>query len=208
MSQPTANYMLAYMGLFLGIDASRKLDDAERAQFKVRYELLKRSGSIPSQLSLTADEWKDLRAYYLGLARYPFVSGEKTHTPATTAVTYSDQAVTMLKPLADGRYVVGGGLTNRLFFYSAALAEEFSVLLDSPPVHLVERDGGYYVLTIGSILGAVGDENRSALYFIARGSRKAQPIAQKGGVDVAGIMDRPQARAAAIVLQFGATDAE
>lgn len=171
MTQPTANYMLAYMGLFLGIDASRSLDDAERMHFKIRFEMLKRSGAIPARAAMVSDDWQALRGYYLSLARYPFESGEKTEPLPVRPVALGDQGVTLLKRLTDGRIAVGGGMSGNLFFLKSDLTAEYSIHLDSPPVHIVERDGGYYVLTIGSILGR--EEDRSSLYFIAKGARTA-----------------------------------
>ena len=174
MTQPTANYMLAYMGLFLGIDASRSLDDAERIQFKNRFEMLKRSGAIPARPAMVSDEWLSMRGYYLSHARYPFESGEKTEPLPVKPVPLGDQGVTLLKRLSDGHIVVGGGMSGNLFFYKSDLTADYSIHLDSPPVHIVERDGGYYVLTIGSILGR--EEDRSSLYFIAPGARTAKRL--------------------------------
>ena len=174
MTQPTANYMLAYMGLFLGIDASRTLDDAERMHFKIRFEMLKRSGAIPARAAMVSDDWQALRGYYLSLARYPFESGEKTEPLPVRPIALGDQGVTLLKRLTDGRIAVGGGMSGNLFFFKSDLTAEYSIRLDSPPVHIVERDGGYYVLTIGSILGR--EEDRSSLYFIAKGARTAKRL--------------------------------
>lgn len=174
MTQPTANYMLAYMGLFLGIDASRTLDDAERMHFKIRFEMLKRSGAIPARAAMVSDEWLSLRGYYLSQARYPFESGEKTETLTVRPIALDDQGITLLKRLTDGRIAVGGGMSGNLFFLNSDLAAEYSIHLDSPPVHIEERDGGYYVLTIGSILGR--EEDRSSLYFIAPGARTAKRL--------------------------------
>lgn len=174
MTQPTANYMLAYMGLFLGIDASRTLDDAERMHFKMRFEMLKRSGAIPARAAMVSDEWQALRSYYLALARYPFESGEKPESLPVKPVPLGDQGVTLLKRLADGRIAVGGGVSGDLFFFNSDLTAEFSIHLDSPPVHIEERDNGHYVLTIGSILGR--EEDRSSLYFIAHGKRTAKRL--------------------------------
>lgn len=174
MTQPTANYMLAYMGLFLGIDASRTLDDAERMHFKIRFEMLKRSGAIPARAAMVSDDWQALRSYYLSLARYPFESGEKTKALPVRPIALGDQGVTLLTRLADGRIAVGGGMSGNLFFFKSDLTAEYSIRLDSPPVHIVERDGGYYVLTIGSILGR--EEDRSSLYFIAKGARTAKRL--------------------------------
>lgn len=166
MTQDTAAYMLAYMGLFLGIDAARGLDDLERTHFRQRYELLKRSRDIPAAPQLTADEWKSLRAYYLGLARYPFVSGESASAAKTTAIPFSDHGVTMVRPISDGRIAIGGGVTAVLQLFTKDLAPAAKLQLDTPAVHLVETNGGFYVLTLGSLLGALSDENRAALYFI------------------------------------------
>ena len=174
MTQPTANYMLGYMGLFLGIDASRSLDDAERMHFKTRFEMLKRSGAIPARAAMVSDDWQALRSYYLSLARYPFESGEKTKALPVRPIALGDQGVTLLTRLADGRIAVGGGMSGNLFFFKSDLTAEYSIRLDSPPVHIVERDGGYYVLTIGSILGR--EEDRSSLYFIAKGARTAKRL--------------------------------
>ena len=121
MTQPTANYMLAYMGLFLGIDASRTLDDAERMHFKMRFEMLKRSGAIPARAAMVSDEWQALRSYYLALARYPFESGEKPESLPVKPVPLGDQGVTLLKRLADGRIAVGGGVSGDLFFFNSDL---------------------------------------------------------------------------------------
>lgn len=170
MTQQTANYMLAYMGLFLGIDASRQLDDAERLHFRTRYEYLSRSGSIPAQAALSPGEWQNLRAYYLALARYPFTSTEPAMAMSLKPVPFTDQGVTMLVRLTDGTLAVGGGVTGTLFFFDSALRPFKRVQLDSAPVHLVERPEGYYVLTLGSLLGTLGANATSSLYFIDRAS--------------------------------------
>ncbi len=174
MAQPTANYMLAYMGLFLGIDASRSLDEAERMHFKIRFEMLKRNGAIPAQPAMHSDEWQALRSYYLSLARYPFESGEKAENLPVKPMPLNDQGVTLLKRLSDGRIAIGGGMGGELFIYRGDLTPEFSIRLDSPPVHIEERDNGYYVLTIGSILGH--EEDRSSLYFVSKTARSAKRL--------------------------------
>lgn len=166
MAQRTANYMLAYMGLFLGIDAGRQLDPLEKEQFKQRYALLKSAAQIPNSPALSADEWKALRAYYLGLARYPFESSEKSKELGTKSVALDDQGVTMVVRLEDGRVAVGGGVKGGLHFYDTSLKKIKSVKLDFPPVYLMESKDGYYVLTLGSLLGALGEENNSTIYFI------------------------------------------
>ncbi len=176
MSQDNAAFMLAYMGLFHGIDASRGLDDVERAQFKGRYELLKKSGLIPATPQISAADWKNLRAYYLGLARYPFESHESAGELKATPVPFADQGVTMLQKLADGRIAIGGGVTGKLEFLKSDLSADFSVMLDSPPVHIAPADGGFYVLTLGSLLGALSDENKAALYSIDAKTHSARKI--------------------------------
>jgi len=176
MTQDTAAYMLAYMGLFLGIDAARGLDDLERTHFRQRYELLKRSGDIPATPGLTADEWKSLRAYYLGLARYPFASGETTSAAKITAIPFDDHGVTMVRPLSDGRITIGGGVTAVLQLLTRDLTPDAKIQLDTPAVHLVEAHGGFYVLTLGSLLGALSDESRAAIYFIDSKLRAAKKI--------------------------------
>lgn len=166
MSQPNAAYMLAYMGLFLGIDASRQLDDAEKAHFRQRYELLKSQKQIASSAQVTPQTWQALRGYYLGLARYPFVSGEKALPLEQAPVEFADQGVTLVKVLQGGGIAVGGGISGTLFVLGNDLTIKARILLDSPPVHLEERTGKWYVLTLGSLLGALGAESRSSLYRI------------------------------------------
>lgn len=168
MTQETANYMLAYMGLFLGIDASRQLDEAERLHFRTRYEYLKRAKLIPEKAALSQSDWSSLRAYYLTLARYPFSSTEPVAASTLAPVQFADQGVTMLVRLSDGSIAVGGGVTGTLFFLDSTLRPQQKVQLDSPPVHLVERSEGYYVLTLGSLLGTLGENAVSSLYFIDR----------------------------------------
>lgn len=176
MSQDNAAYMLAYMGLFLGIDAAGKLDEAERTQFTQRYEFLKKTGEIPPKPALTAAEWKSLSAYYLGLARYPFVSSEKSRAIDTVGVPFADQGVTMLRRLNDGRIAIGGGVSGLFAILNASLKTEFEVRLDTPPVHVEEADQGFYVLTLGSHLGSLGNDNRAALNFIDPRSKTARRI--------------------------------
>lgn len=166
MSQPTAAYMLAYMGLFLGIDASRQLDEAERAHFRQRFELLKSTQQIPSAPHLSAESWRALRGYYLGLARYPFNSTEKVEPLEQAAVTFVDQGVTLIKVLSGGNIAIGGGVTGALFIYDHDLKPVSRISLDSPPVHLEEHAGHWYVLTLDSLLGALGAESQSSIYRI------------------------------------------
>jgi hypothetical protein len=174
MSQDNANYVLAYMGLFLGIDSSKHLDVIERAQFKQRFELLKATDAIPAAAVLDRQQWSDLRTYYLALARYPYVSHEESTALKATAVPIADQGVTMVRALSDGRVAVGGGLTGLLQVYGVDLKPEFSLTLPTPPVHIVEDKDGYYVLTLGSLLGALDDRGNSELYFVERTSHTAR----------------------------------
>lgn len=176
MSQDNAAFMLAYMGLFHGIDASRGLDEAEKQHFRKRFELLKKTGAIPDKPVISPGDWKALRAYYLGLARYPFESGEEAHPLQVNPVTFDDQGITLVKTLKDGSVAVGGGVTGKLQFFSADLKPGHSLTLDSPPVWIEETRGGYYVLTLGSLLGALSDENKAALYFVEAKALTAQKI--------------------------------
>ncbi len=168
MTQETAHYMLAYMGLMLGIDASRQLDPAEREHFRSRYEFLKSSKMIPESAQATPQEWQALRSWYLGMARYPFESSETANEGLLEAVPLEDQGVTLLVRLSDGTFAVGGGGTGKLFLLNAELKIRGSLSLDSPPVHLVERTEGFYVLTLGSLLGSLGENAASTLWFIDR----------------------------------------
>lgn len=176
MSQDNAAFLLAYMGLFHGIDASRGLDEAERTQFRKRFELLKKTGAIPAKPAISPGDWKALRAYYLGLARYPFESGEEARPLEVNPVTLDDQGITLVKTLKDGSVAVGGGVTGRLQFFDADLKPGHGIILDSPPVWIEETQGGYYVLTLGSLLGALSDENKAALYFIEAKTHRARKI--------------------------------
>lgn len=176
MSQDNAAFILAYMGLFHGIDAARGLDEMERTHFRQRFELLKKSGSIPTSAQITPGDWRALRAYYLGLARYPFESTETAAEIKTEPVSFADPGVTMLATLGDGRIAAGGATTGLLQFFKNDLSPDFSLKLDSPPVHISETAGGYFVLTLGSLLGALSDENKAALYFIDARSRTARPL--------------------------------
>lgn len=176
MSQDNAAYMLAYMGLFMGIDASSRLDDVERAQFKQRFEYLKRTQAISPKPLATADEWKSISAYYLSQARYPFESSENSTALVAKPVPFDDQGVTMLIPLSGKRFAVGGGVTNNFTVLDAALKPDFSTKLDSPPVHVEEGDGGYFVLTLGSLLGDLNDSSQAALYFIHPPTKKVRKI--------------------------------
>jgi hypothetical protein len=176
MSQDNAAFMLAYMGLFHGIDASRGLDEAERTQFRKRFELLKKTGAIPDKPAISTGDWKALRAYYLGLARYPFESGEEARPTEVNPITFDDQGITLVKTLKDGLVAVGGGVTGRLQFFSADLKPVYSLTLDSPPVWIEEAPGGYFVLTLGSLLGALSDENKAALYFIDAKTHAARKV--------------------------------
>lgn len=176
MSQDNAAFMLAYMGLFHGIDAARGLDELEWTHFRQRFELLKKSGSIPASAQITPGDWRALRAYYLGLARYPFESTEKATEIRTEPVAFADPCVTMLVTLGDGRIVAGGATTGLLQFFKNDLSPDFSLNLASPPVHIIETTGGYFVLTLGSLLGALSDENKAELYFIDGRARTARPL--------------------------------
>lgn len=176
MSQDNAAFMLAYMGLFHGIDASRGLDEAERLQFRKRFELLKKSGAIPEKPAISPDEWKALRAYYLGLARYPFESGEEARPLEVNPISFDDQGITLVKTLKGGSVAVGGGVTGKLQFFDGDLKAGRGITLDSPPVWIEETPGGYYVLTLGSLLGALSDENKAALYFVEAKTYTARKI--------------------------------
>ncbi|MCS6972137.1 MAG: hypothetical protein NZL89_03855 [Leptospiraceae bacterium] len=176
MSQDNANFVLAYMGLFLGIDASRTLDEAERTQFRQRYEFLKRTGQIPSRPQLQPEEWQFLRNWYLAVARHPFVSSEPAQPAKLTPLPFADAGVTMLLRTSDG-YAVGGGLSGQLFFLDAQFRTVAAVKLDSPPVHLIEKQAGFYVLTLGSLLGAL-EGSGSSIWFIERKNKKAQRLLQ------------------------------
>jgi hypothetical protein len=168
MTQETAHYMLAYMGLMLGVDASRQLDAMEREQFRNRYEYLKKSKLIPEHPLPTPNEWRALRSWYLGMARYAFASSEDAKPASLEAIPFADQGVTMLVRLKDGMIAAGGGATGTLFLLDEKLKTVYSFRLDSPPVHLVEKPEGLYVLTLGSLLGALGDEAASTLWLIDR----------------------------------------
>jgi len=177
MSQSNAAYMLAYMGLFMGIDASSRLDEIERAQFKQRYEYLKRTNAISPKPLATSDEWKSITAYYLGLARYEFESSEKSTPTEIRSVDFKDQGVTLVKKLTTGGYAIGGGVSGNLFLYDKNLQLTRAIPLDSPPVHLEETDGALYVLTLGSLLGELSAEKKSCLYFIEPSGRVRKMIA-------------------------------
>lgn len=177
MTQDTAHYMLAYMGLFLGIDASRQLDEAERQQFRQRYEYLKHEKLVPAKPAMSAGDWQALRAWYLGQARYPFESGEKATPTALDPVAFPDQGVTMLVRLQGGGYALGAGTSGALVLLSDTLGVTATIALDSPPVHLVETPAGYFVLTLGSLLGSLGENAYSTIWFVRRNTRTAQKIA-------------------------------
>ena len=176
MTQETAHYMLAYMGLMLGVDASRQLDAAERGHFRNRYEYLRNSKMIPASPALPLQEWQALRAWYLGMARYPFESSEDAKETGLEAVPFTDQGVTLLARLADGTFAVGGGASGTLFLLDTQLKISRSFRLDSPPVHLVEKPEGLYVLTLGSLLGALGENATSTLWHIDRKRGKSHAL--------------------------------
>jgi len=176
MTQETAHYMLAYMGLMLGVDASRQLDAAEREHFRNRYEYLKSSKMIPASAALAPLEWQALRSWYLGMARYPFESSEEAIATSLEAVPFADQGVTLLVRLKNGMFAVGGGATGTLFLLDAKLKTVNSFRLDSPPVHLVEKPDGIYVLTLGSLLGALGENASSTLWHIDRKRGKSHAL--------------------------------
>ncbi len=168
MTQVSAHFMLAYMGLFLGVDASRQLDPLEKEQFRNRYELLKRQNKIPVNAMVLPNEWHSLKAWYLASARHPFESSEEAHEASLTEIGIADRGVTLLARLSHGGFAVGGGMSGTLFFLDANLRTIKSIPLDSPPVHLVETPDAYYVLTLGSLLGSLDADARSSIYKVSR----------------------------------------
>ncbi|MBL8034754.1 MAG: VCBS repeat-containing protein [Leptospiraceae bacterium] len=176
MTPETANFVLSYMGLFLGIDASGSLHHPmERSQFQTRYTQLKSGGLIPPQPALGRDSWQKLRNYYLALAKKPSREPERGVAPEKIQVPYEfdDQAITLLRRFESDTLAIGGGVKNLLRMFRISGELKWEKKFTSPPVW-IENDGDkWYVLTLGDLLGSVNPKQLSELWEIGpRGERR------------------------------------
>lgn len=175
LTQDTANFVLTYMGLFMGIDSQSTLrDPLELKQFESRRKFLRAGKMIAPSPELDRASWYKLRNYYLANAAQPYEYDPKSSnlTALAAPFPFEDRAVTLLANLADGSVAIGGGVTNRLYILDAQSKVVFEAPFSSPPVWVQKTKRGYYVLTLGDLLGSIANTRKSELWFVSQNSRK------------------------------------
>lgn len=175
MTQDTANFVMTYMGLFMGIDSKSTLKDPlEMKQFDSRQKLLKIGKMIAASPELDRPSWYTLRNYYLVNARSPYEHNPKSQRLDTSAAPFrfEDSAVTLLANLSDGSIAIGGGLANKLQILDSENQLVLEAVFSSPPVWVQKTKSGYYVLTLGDLLGSISGMENSELWLLAQKSRK------------------------------------
>ena len=175
MTQDTANFVMTYMGLFMGIDSQSTLKDPlELKQFESRQKLLKIGKMIAASPELDRTSWYTLRNYYLVNARSPhqYDVKPKELSASSAPLLFDDSVVTLLANLPDGSIAIAGGLGNKLQILDAENQVVIEGVFSSPPVWVQQGKTGYYVLTLGDLLGSIYSTQNSELWFLSRKSRR------------------------------------
>lgn len=169
MAPNTANVTLAYMGLFIGIDASRTLTHpVEKQYFQARHTFLKASHQIPATPGISRDQWLALRNYYLSMAKSPSAERISVRPPQSGRqhFNFNDHGITLLRAFDDDQIAIGGGVSNLLQISDLTGKVIREKKFSSPPVWIEKVKNGYLVLTLGDLLGALNPKESSELWSI------------------------------------------
>ncbi len=178
------NYMLAYMGLFLGINDQRHVahDAAYLKDFQMRQELISFLKLGKEKAELSNEDWQSLRNYYLFMAPEEFSFAVPDLKPFSfvklVGFTEARGATTLIK-YDKGEVFAGLAGSNRLISFNTAGQRLRIYQLNSAPVSVHRTTEGFYVTTIGDLFGRMSEQYPSKLYYYRFGNPEPRLVLDK-----------------------------
>ena len=187
------NFLLTYMGLRLGIDDDSYLGELSAIENEVmdtRRRILEDEGLIPNEPSLSKDEWRELRQYYMDTAPTEAFPQTNKPTMAGTASLFKVKehayhhkgALSTLVQIdsKNQQVLVGDSLNQRFTVLDRNLDQiEFYPTRNSFWVDAITTSRGVYLLSVGDISGSMVKQK---LGKIAYGRRAADAYNTEGFV--------------------------